>query len=441
MNTLIQIISILLDIYITKTYLCNILPNRKNHISSFWFYAAIIFVEMLLQLNTTLFIDSTSVIFSLTTNALSLISTFCLCFFFNGKLTHKIAVSVIFQILILLSEKVCVIISIALHIDSMFLRYEYEITMNLMSKIVMLLITIILSFFKKNKKTYPVEYNLLLLFTPAISFAVLIAIPLNYNYVGSNLSFFSIVWIYIAAINIVHSSLVEKLAISYMSRMHASELEKQLMYQKEKYLQLGESYKKGRKIVHDIKHHNEVLKRYISEKRYNELHGYLSSYTQDLEDSYVKINTGNLVIDALVTNYSDLASSSNIKFTSRLKVENSKIPVSDYDLCIILGNLFDNSFHACEVLPEGTAEISVSLISDMTDQFIIVVENSYIASTHSSSESSMYHGYGLDNIRNAVESYNGIIKIESGKTYKTLISIPVISFNQRYTHPTFSDIG
>ena len=40
------------------------------------------------------------------------------------------------------------------------------------------------------------------------------------------------------------------------------------------------------------------------------------------------------------------------------------IPTSDYDLCIILGNLFDNSIHACQkISSKQEKKISVHSVS------------------------------------------------------------------------------
>mgnify|MGYP004636026109 FL=1 len=439
MEIIIQLLSTLLDIYILKSYLTTTLGTRKTYIKGFWFYLSMIVTEILLLINTSLFINSTSFLFTITTNMLSLLTTFTLCFFFESKPLYNVASAIIFQIFVLLSEKTCVILSNLLYDRQVLNGYKYEITMNLMSKIILLLFTIMLSILRKKEKHYPAEYNILMLFTPTTSLFVLIAMPIHNDYISNNLSFFFIIWIYIATINIVHSFLVKKLADSYIAKMHASELEKQINYQKEKYLQLGESYKTGRRIIHDIKHHNEILKRFISEEKYKEMYEYLTNYTDTLENTYIKVNTGNLVIDALVTNYFDLAASADISFAINLKVDNTKIPISNYDLCIILGNLLDNSLHACKTLPQGAAKISLTITTDKTDKFIILIENTYASKDDTSKKKSYENGYGLDNIRNAVEAYHGIITINPSDTYKTLISIPITDINQRYMPPPYPE--
>lgn len=167
------------------------------------------------------------------------------------------------------------------------------------------------------------------------------------------------------------------------------------------------------------------------------MYGYLTSYSDALEKTYIKINTGNLVIDSLVTNYSDIAASSNIRFIYSLEVDNARIPLPDYELSIVLGNLLDNSLHACEHLASGNAFIKVNIVSDRTDRFIILVENTYSQKDRHSRHISIDHGYGLDNVKQFVEAHHGLMKIDSADTFKTTVIIPITDRKQRYTPAVF----
>lgn len=436
METIIQIISSLLDMFILETYLTKTTGRIKEGIRKAWFWLAILAVEIILQVNTAVLVDSSSRLSILVTNLISLLTTFFLCFFLDTGILQKVIFSAIFQTAALISENICVTISSLLYSGTLT-GYEYDISMNLMSKIILLIFTILLSFMKKDRPKHPKEYSVLMLFTPILTVCLLALMPLNRDYINSHISFFSIIWIYIAVINIVHTTLVERLADSYASRMYASALEKQLVYQKEKYTQLGESYKKGRRIIHDIKHHNEVLKSYISKGKYAEMYDYLTSYSDALEKTYIKINTGNLVIDSLITNYNDMAAYSDIRFIYNLEVDNARIPLPDYDLCIVLGNLLDNSLHACEHLPAGNSFIKVNIVSDRTDRFVIIIENTYSQIGSHSGHHSFDHGYGLDNVRQVTEAHHGLMKTDAADTYKATVIIPITDRKQRYTPPVF----
>ena len=57
----------------------------------------------------------------------------------------------------------------------------------------------------------------------------------------------------------------------------------------------------------------------------------------DLESRYCTINTGNLVIDAFVSNLLLQTKAQGITLHTNLKFDKATIPVNDYHLTIILG--------------------------------------------------------------------------------------------------------
>ena len=396
METIIQIISSLLDMFILETYLTKTTGRIKEGIRKAWFWLAILAVEIILQVNTAVLVDSSSRLSILVTNLISLLTTFFLCFFLDTGILQKVIFSAIFQTAALISENICVTISSLLYSGTLT-GYEYDISMNLMSKIILLIFTILLSFMKKDRPKHPKEYSVLMLFTPILTVCLLALMPLNRDYINSHISFFSIIWIYIAVINIVHTTLVERLADSYASRVYAS----------------------------------------ASKGKYAEMYDYLTSYSDALEKTYIKINTGNLVIDSLITNYNDMAAYSDIRFIYNLEVDNARIPLPDYDLCIVLGNLLDNSLHACEHLPAGNSFIKVNIVSDRTDRFVIIIENTYSQIGSHSGHHSFDHGYGLDNVRQVTEAHHGLMKTDAADTYKATVIIPITDRKQRYTPPVF----
>ena len=53
-----------------------------------------------------------------------------------------------------------------------------------------------------------------------------------------------------------------------------------------------------------------------------------------MEQTFNRINTGNLVIDSFVSNYMMLAEHNNIVFKTNIKVDLDNIQISDYDFSI-----------------------------------------------------------------------------------------------------------
>ena len=85
----------------------------------------------------------------------------------------------------------------------------------------------------------------------------------------------------------------------------------------------------------------------IHNENYDAVIPYLESSLEELNSSYSRINTGNLVIDSFVSNYLLLSEDNGIDFKPDLQIDSSLIPIKDYDLSIVLGNLLDNAINAC----------------------------------------------------------------------------------------------
>ena len=56
---------------------------------------------------------------------------------------------------------------------------------------------------------------------------------------------------------------------------------------------------------------------------------------------------GNLVIDSFVGYCMNITTELGIRFETNIQIDQSAIPVDDYDLSIIIGNLLDNSINEC----------------------------------------------------------------------------------------------
>lgn len=94
---------------------------------------------------------------------------------------------------------------------------------------------------------------------------------------------------------------------------------------------------------------------------YDKLKAFTKEAVRDIESTYSKYNTGNLVIDSFLTNYDTLAAKNHIQFVAKLGVTYNRIPVNDYDLCVILGNMLDNCLKACIANPSSENFIHIAI--------------------------------------------------------------------------------
>lgn len=207
----------------------------------------------------------------------------------------------------------------------------------------------------------------------------------------------------------------------------------QLEYQKNKYQQLGEAYKNIRSFMHDTKKHLFYIENCVNEKKYDEIIPYSREIMQDLESRYCTINTGNLVIDAFVSNLLLQTKRLGITLHTNLNIDNRIIPVNDYHLTIILGNLLDNALNACKVQTNAYIKVTIQTVSDT---FTIHITNTYVIADSDQTPKDFdnmdfIHGYGLKNVKKSVSAYNGICMVQcENDIYSVTAIIPLYPVNK-----------
>ena len=102
------------------------------------------------------------------------------------------------------------------------------------------------------------------------------------------------------------------------------------------------------------------------------------------------------------------------------------MPIEDYDLCIILGNLLDNCLQAVRrILPPIRREIHVHLFHKNSN-FVIHITNSCMPDAAAPyARGSLDHGYGCKNVEQITSKSNGVYShgTEHGK-YIAVVSLP-----------------
>ena len=109
-------------------------------------------------------------------------------------------------------------------------------------------------------------------------------------------------------------------------------------------------YKQMRGWRHDYNSHIQTVKAHLQFKQYEEIGIYLNNLESDLATVDTVIKTGNVMVDAILNSKLSLAASKSISIDAKAIVPKT-LPISEIDLCIIIGNLLDNATEACVRLP------------------------------------------------------------------------------------------
>ena len=178
---------------------------------------------------------------------------------------------------------------------------------------------------------------------------------------------------------------------------------------------MDEAVKTARKYKHDEKNHILALQGLIKEKAYEKATKYLEDmlYIHIAEDNVIRSRSE--IINSILNYKIKKMTDNKVQVKTYINVADN-IPMSDYDMSLVLGNIMDNSIEALMKIPEEKRFIDIEII-DEKNKFTIKVKNTYdgnienqngiLMTTKNDREN---HGIGIRNIEKAVEKYGGLFK-------------------------------
>lgn len=218
--------------------------------------------------------------------------------------------------------------------------------------------------------------------------------------------------------------------------MSNKKIDKQIeRYQRElidtHYQEVENMYKKMRGWRHDYRNHIQTMKVLAEKGDLEAIKEYLNKLDEDLATVDTVVKTGNAMADAILNSKISLAKSRgiNVKVDAHVPV---KLKMSELDLCVILGNLFDNAIEASLPLPEEERLIRVYMVMKNTQLYISFTN--FTASKKQTKEANLFkttkgdgHGFGLVRIDSIIEKLDGYLSRNSEDgAFTTEVLIPQV---------------
>ena len=422
MEITLHLSSDILDIYSAITFM-NVLLKRKEKVRT-----PILILFFSIYMGILWGMESVPSVFL--TELTSAVVLFLLTFLYNGSLPLRILTVLLMTLSNNFGETLFTLMVRPL-IPDLYDTDDYRVFLFMMfgSSICRYLLTrIILIFWKIVFNKERINFSLLVLFSPLLSILMLDSLAFFNAERSVNEGFLIAFFIFNVLLNIVNYWLVNYVSRYNNLQERMSLMKQQNLLQKEKYDQLSAAYRSTRSIVHDVKKHYLTQKAYLDKKEYTALSAYLDKSMDTLEHNYIMINTGNLVLDTFISNHKTMAEEKGIEFLTKIQIDKDSIPVEDYQLSILIGNLLDNAYNECrQIPPELKPKIQLTVIMDERDNFIIKSVNSKNKNPSTNPKDSLYHGYGLKNIEQIVDEQSGIILIDNDNEdeFSVNISIPI----------------
>ena len=196
------------------------------------------------------------------------------------------------------------------------------------------------------------------------------------------------------------------------------------------YAEVENMYRQMRGWRHDYRSHIQVMKAHAAQGEWEALRAYLDQLEDDLSTVDTVVKTGNPMADAILNSKISLARSKGIPVRADASVP-VKLRISELDLCVILGNLFDNAIEASLALPEEERLIRVYM--DMKGTQLYISCTNFTAAGKRQKTGGLFrstkgegHGFGLVRIDAIVERLGGWLSRNSEEgAFTTEILLPV----------------
>ena len=188
-------------------------------------------------------------------------------------------------------------------------------------------------------------------------------------------------------------------------------------------------YQEMRGWRHDFRNHLQLLKSYAQKGDLDAVRAYLAELEQDLSRVDPAVKTGNTMADAILNSKISLARSKGVPVRADARIP-VKLSISDLDLCVILGNLFDNAIEASVKLPES--QRLIRLYMDMKGSQLYISFTNFApggkltqAGGRFSTTKGSGHGFGLLRIDSVVKRLGGYLRRASEEgAFTTEILLP-----------------
>lgn len=184
-------------------------------------------------------------------------------------------------------------------------------------------------------------------------------------------------------------------------------------------------YRQVRGWRHDYHNHIQTMLALLGDD--DRLRAYLLDLNDDLTTVDTVIKTGNVMVDAILNSKLSILCEKGITVNTKAVVP-AELPVSEIDLCTIIGNLLDNAAENAGTAEESWIRIYIGILKD---NLYLSVSNSVAGVIRKTgkiyhSTKGNGHGFGLLRIDRITQKYGGYVNRQNEDgVFVTEIMLPL----------------
>ncbi|WP_268624325.1 ATP-binding protein [Paenibacillus alvei] len=229
-------------------------------------------------------------------------------------------------------------------------------------------------------------------------------------------------------LNVMVVYIFDTIIDKYKFMQEHTQLQHQMDYQDANYEKVVHSFKSIKRIIHDTNQQFLYIEECIKRNELAAAMEHIKTTLNKVEGAYQRVNTGNLVIDALITNTLNIGQANGIRIDTKLNLWSQEIHIDRYDLCVVIGNMLDNAIEASKKLTIAEDRYILIKIHSTESSLLIHILNhmeNEVAHLHSQKPTPEFHGIGLTNIARICDKYGGHMTIETeNKVFNNMVLLP-----------------
>lgn len=194
--------------------------------------------------------------------------------------------------------------------------------------------------------------------------------------------------------------------------------------EKKQYEQIVNSANQLRHLRHDLTNHLSTLTWFLQNEQYEKANKYIQEITQHFYGFLPAISTGNSTIDSILTNKCNIAKEKEIRLEHTIHLPGF-LPLSDMEICSLLGNLFDNAIESCQKVEPSLIPFIEFQMKPYHHMLTIHITNSsdgiykkdskgHLASSKNDRKNELpfpEHGLGLKRVQDIVSRHGGFMEL------------------------------
>lgn len=219
-------------------------------------------------------------------------------------------------------------------------------------------------------------------------------------------------------VSVLLSKVVRQMEQAVKAEEKGKQSQRLLALQGEQYCALTKNMEQTRAARHDLRHHLAAISAMVEGGEYDRLREFVEQYRKSVPTDKDIVLCENYAANSILGHYIALAGEEDIEAVDVRCILAQNSGAEDTDLCVILGNLFENAIEGCKTLPAQQRKIKLR-IATHAGELLIAVDNTFDGVTAmengeylSRKRGTGQKGVGLSSVAAIAKKYSGELKCE-----------------------------